>query len=95
MGEEFAGDEGSGEAEGTHDVQIPPLGRWFSTQDRISVTVAVAPVRERSDSAQWVGISDLGETGTRLAQLLSQPATSGFPVGSLIARHGVIMRGQQ
>ena len=32
------------------------VGCWFSTRDRISVPVAVAPARERPHSAQWVGI---------------------------------------
>jgi hypothetical protein len=50
-----------------------------------------------------VGISDLGQMGSRITRLLSRLATLGFPGGaatsgpvdSLLARCGVITRGRQ
>lgn len=87
------------------------VGCWVSTRDRISVPVAVAPARERAAlramgrdlGNNMVGISDLGQMGSRITRLLSRLATLGFPGGaatsgpvdSLLARCGVITRGRQ
>src|SRR5215210_4668041 len=87
------------------------VGCWFSTRDRISVPVAVAPARERPHSAQWVGMWGTTWSGSATwarwvpgspgcfpgLRRLAFPggAATSGPVDSLLARCGVITRGRQ
>ena len=99
--------------EGAHDVRVPPPGRWLLVQHpgsnlgagRGSAGQGTAALRAmgRDLGNNMVGISDLGQMGSRITRLLSRLATLGFPGGaatsgpvdSLLARCGVITRGRQ